>query len=285
MPHVRRLEFLSEGLPQIHASARSLWKASRKLAKKRPREAGVLEGLAEEEAAKVLILMDAVRCPESCIDSRIGPIMGWFYDHLARLIYVESVGWRPLDVKELREFVDSHRKAYELVGYAGEDIVPNWHIYMRESLIYVDVEAGEDGKLSWSNPVQKPTTYSSTVPPLVLQLTESMDLAGIFSLEGLKATSEIWGTVEFVDSQSYAEATALTEKLVKRLIREGLPSKSVTQRHAEMLFNLWTWPMYNLDFDLLEVTKEELDEIRNLELARLGGYAQDGLEPLASDYW
>ena len=43
--------------------------------------------------------------------------------------------------------------------------------------------------------------------------------------------------------------------------------------------------MYNLDFDLIEVTKDELDAIRASQLANLGGYAQDGLESLASDYW
>lgn len=190
MPHIQRLEFLSEGLPLIHGSARSLWEACRKLAKKKPREASVLQGLAEEEAAKVLILMDAVRCPKSRIDSKLGTIISWFYDHLARLIYVESVGWKPTGVKELQAYVDTHRKAYELVGYAGEYIVPNWKLYMRESLLYVDVEADEDGKLSWGDPVGQ-HSYFLTDPPPVLQLVEAMELAGLFSLEGLRATSEI----------------------------------------------------------------------------------------------
>ena len=90
MPHEKRLEFLSEGLPIILVNAQKYWQASRQL-KDMPREARVLQGLAEEEAAKVLILMDAVRCPRSLISSKMSDIASWFYNHLARLIYAEAV--------------------------------------------------------------------------------------------------------------------------------------------------------------------------------------------------
>ncbi len=46
----------------ILASAESFWTAAASLMQA-PREARVLEGFAEEEAAKILILMDLVRCP------------------------------------------------------------------------------------------------------------------------------------------------------------------------------------------------------------------------------
>jgi hypothetical protein len=55
----------------------------------------VLKGFAEEEAAKILILVDAVRCPPKLISSKLKRIVGWFYDHLARLIYAEAVAWKP----------------------------------------------------------------------------------------------------------------------------------------------------------------------------------------------
>jgi hypothetical protein len=61
------------------------------------REAKVLEGFAKEEAAKILILMDAVRCPPKLVASKLNRIVGWFYDHLARLIYAEAVSWKPLN--------------------------------------------------------------------------------------------------------------------------------------------------------------------------------------------
>ncbi len=76
-------------------SQQSLWRASRRLGNEMPREAGVLRGFAEEESAKPLILIDAVRCPKHRAPSRLGAIMGGFYSHLARLIYAESVLFPP----------------------------------------------------------------------------------------------------------------------------------------------------------------------------------------------
>ena len=55
----------------------------------------MLEGYAKEEAAKILILVDAVRCPPKLIASKLNRIVGWFYDHLARLIYAEAATGRP----------------------------------------------------------------------------------------------------------------------------------------------------------------------------------------------
>lgn len=71
MSHDKRLAFLAEGLPIILASARGLWTASTRLTDM-PREAEVLEGFAKEEAAKILILMDAVRCPAKLLPSKLG---------------------------------------------------------------------------------------------------------------------------------------------------------------------------------------------------------------------
>jgi hypothetical protein len=61
MSFEHRLAFIAEGLPIILASAEGFWGASCQITD-HPREAEVLEGFAKEEAAKILILMDAVRC-------------------------------------------------------------------------------------------------------------------------------------------------------------------------------------------------------------------------------
>ena len=118
--HDERLAFLAAGLPMILSSAQHLWQGSRKLGREMPREASILQGFAEEEAAKALIFMDAVRCPSCLIGSKMGNIVGWFYDHLARLIYAEAASWRPVNVAQLREYVDSSRKAHVLEGSVGE---------------------------------------------------------------------------------------------------------------------------------------------------------------------
>ena len=158
-------------------------------------------GLAEEEAAKALILMDAARCPSRLVDSKIGAIVNWFYDHLARLIYAEATLWRPVDVAELRTYVDSHRKTHYLEGIAGEYIAPNWSLYSHESLLYADIEAEETGTLGWNSPdgslLATEGIATSGLPPNSLLLAEGMSTLGVFTPGGLKATSQIWGEVEF----------------------------------------------------------------------------------------
>jgi hypothetical protein len=101
--------------------------------------------LATEEAAKILILMDAVRCPGKILPSKLGTILGWFYDHLARLIYAEAVPWHPVNVAQLRDYVASERKAHYVEGRFSGFIMPNWSLYQRESQLYVDIQANEDG--------------------------------------------------------------------------------------------------------------------------------------------
>ncbi|MGH6818386.1 MAG: hypothetical protein ACREC1_06395 [Methylovirgula sp.] len=64
MKYNDRLAFLAEGLPIILDSARGFWVTSQQLSAM-PREADVLRNHAEEEAAKILIVMDMVRCPKN----------------------------------------------------------------------------------------------------------------------------------------------------------------------------------------------------------------------------
>jgi hypothetical protein len=119
-------------------------------------------------AAKILILIDAVRCPPKLLASNLGRIVGWFYDHLARLIYAEAVSWKPMHLAQLREYVDEQPRGHYLEGHAGEYIMPNWTVYQRESQLYVDVEAYQDDVLNWSaprDPAQSHRSFGPYMPP------------------------------------------------------------------------------------------------------------------------
>jgi hypothetical protein len=151
LPQPKQLDVIAEGLPILMKSARDLLAASKALVEHH-RAATILEGHAMEEIAKILILMDVVRCPPKLRPSRIGPMMGWFYDHLARLIYIDAQGWKPVNVKQLQEYVDSNRRSHYLEGAVGEYIMPNWTTYSRESLLYADILTQEDGEPIWNEP-------------------------------------------------------------------------------------------------------------------------------------
>ncbi len=242
-----------------------------------PREAGVLRGFAEEESAKALILIDAVRCPKDRAPSKLGAIVGWFYSHLARLIYAESVLFPPVNVRELQEEVDLRRKEYFLEGMAGEAILPNRHLFQRESLLYTDVVAEESGELSWNDPLEisQPSDSAATEGsrPLSLRLVEAMAKLGIFSLQGLKATSEVWDKVEFAGPRHHSDAMELVRELVDRLVREGLPREGSVDPYMQTLLDFWQLPMYNLDFKRIPISMEQLLAEREGAVASLSGYS------------
>jgi len=251
-----RLAFLAEGLPIIHASAKGFWSASVEM-RAMPREAEVLAGFAKEEAAKILILMDAVRCPDRLVSSKLSMLIGRFYGHLERLIYAQLAEWWCEDIARLRKAVEPLRKAHDLEGNIGEFIVPNSTLYQRESKLYADVEAYEDGTPVWNAPVGHSSPFGPRMPA-VLAVVDAMAACGIFTLAGLRATSQVWGQLEFTDSETLRDAERLTRQLFDRLIAEGLSQEFATQDHVDTLYRHWPLPMYHVDLGPIPVTLEEL---------------------------
>lgn len=257
MSHAARLDFIAEGLPIILKSAQSFWNASCQL-RDSPREASVLEGFAEEEAAKALIMVDIVRCPAAQISSRIGHIVRKvFYDHLARLIYAKAQSWKPVDVKQLQEYIDTERQGHYLEGGMSEYIVPNWALYSRESTMYADIEVYEDEAPRWSDP-QQWSGLAMHMQPTALRLAEALSALGIFSRLGLQATSDVWGQVDFVNQEGHAEARELTQLLGEQLELHGLVTEVADESHVRSFYNLWQLPMYNLEFGKIDVPLEKL---------------------------
>jgi len=255
-----RLNFIADGLPIILESARGFWNAAGQLTAM-PREAEVLESFAEEEAAKIFILLDAVRCPPKIASARLGAVIKHFYDHMARLLYAAAQSWKPMHVAQLREYIDTERKAHYLEGNGGEYILPNSTTARRESLLYADIEAYESGEPIWNTP----TGFDSGFPrlmPTVLQVAEALSALGIFSQKGLQATADIWGQLDFKDTENHTDAARLTKELLTRLINEELPSETATQDHVNLVYGSWQLPMYNLDLRELDVPLDELHRQR-----------------------
>lgn len=149
LPQSKQLDVIAEGLPILMKSAGELLAASKTLGEHH-RAADILHGHAMEEVAKILILIDIVRCPPKLRPSRIGPMITWFYDHLARLIYIDAQSWKPVSANQLQEYVDHHRKSHYLEGAFGEYIMPNWTTFSRESMLYADIITDEDGEPMWN---------------------------------------------------------------------------------------------------------------------------------------
>src|SRR5688572_19964072 len=104
LPISKRLDLIAVGLPILLRSAEGLY-AARATVGAGSRSGEILLGHAKEEAAKILILLDYVRCPPG-LSKRAQGQLNAFYDHGARLIYAQVCRWRPDTVATLRGYVD-----------------------------------------------------------------------------------------------------------------------------------------------------------------------------------
>jgi hypothetical protein len=264
----QRLEFIAEGLPILFASAQSLARTSQAL-KQFPREAEILGRFCEEECAKILILVDIIRCPKKRVAQRVGPMMRWFYNHLARLIYAEAQGWKPVNARQLQEYIDSGRQSHYLEGDYGEGIMPNGALFERESSLYADVVVGEDGDPMWQPPVEiwEGESHDDYLPTS-FRVAEALEAFGVFTSEGLKILAEVWGKHEFggeSDEWSF-HPLDLYRELANRLEAAGLITEHATSDHAHNLINNWQLPMYNMDFTKVSVQLETLRQQREANI-------------------
>ena len=183
----------------------------------------------------------------------------------------DAQGWKPVNVAELRSYVDKWRRAHGLEGYAGEIIMPNWSRYARESAMYADIEVHENGIPIWNEPRVFGGGITSMDEPLILRLARALELVGALTRAGVQAASEIWAARSFTDTEGYDDNRQLVRSLVDRLHAEGLVQRHATQDLIRPLWNYRQLPMYDLDFRELQVPLEDLKAEREAaQLAEFG---------------
>ncbi|MBL8578695.1 MAG: hypothetical protein JNK47_15845 [Mesorhizobium sp.] len=258
MPAKERLAFIAEGLPILFESARGLAAAAQAL-QAFPREAEILERQCSEECAKMLILVDLIRCPPKKVAARVGSMMKWFYDHLARLIYAEAQDWRPMTAAQLQEYIDDQRQSHYLEGDYGEYVMENWALFQRESALYADVFADENGTGSWYGPSQDRVRFAGFLPSC-FRVVDALEAFGVLSREGLKILGEVWGEYDVAGEVEWRLTRDLYSPLVKRLTQAGLITERASEEHARAMGDTWQLPMYNMDFAKISVSLETLRE-------------------------
>lgn len=247
MSHRERIKFISEGLPIIMESANSLMAAAQSLSSF-PRESEILKGLAEEECAKILILLDIVRCPSPAVENRINSMMKWFYSHLARLLYAKCQGLRPSTPNDLQKYIDAERRSHFIEGYAGEYISPNWNIYSRESALYADIQCDGENEISWHSPNSDDYLRIKT-DSKSHEIVNSLYNLGAFTLNGLENMHAIWEKVDFSGEIDLYIKHELEYEMVKKFINQGITSERDTQNDVYVLYDYWQIPMYQINFE------------------------------------
>ncbi len=127
-------ETSSEGMPLIVDDAVSFDETACRLFQNGEfRASEIMRGFADEEAAKVLILVDYVRCPKT--SEQRAQVLKRFYGHVAKRIQAMVCRYpRIASFAELAELVESEWRPWYLDGPNGVDwIFPNSISQKREN--------------------------------------------------------------------------------------------------------------------------------------------------------
>ena len=226
----------------------------------------VLEYFAAEEAAKVLILIDAVRCPKNK-GAEKSRTLGYFYDHIAKGIYAKVCEWRPVDLAEVRKGVDVQRRERYLDGPNDVDwIFPNSITERREKRLYVgyfceDTEENNHGKGYWTSPLNdfRVSEYFSYRTPSVIELARALCQTNATTSDGLSVIARIWRNVDVRDDMQFGELKRLNRRTLEALNDRGLLAP-VSDQVQVTVVNHWIYPLWTLELRMLRVEKKELLE-------------------------
>lgn len=268
-----RYEEVAQGISHIVANVRDLNEAVHQLHQADQfRTSNIMRGLAEEEAAKVLILIDAVRCPA---DKRRNTLK-WFGNHLAKRIYAVTSSYsRIWTFGELCEFVDLCRRPYSLDGPNDIDwLVRNEILAEREQAMYVDFVQDEtegEGEYFWIAPYETGFPKPPFQPSDVVTLTRALSDAGIGTIEGLAVVNEVWRDFTPSAEMNRSQLMKFIECTLNRLIQQGLASGHLAS--LQFILSSWSFPLWPLDLranmrdfpTVQELREQRARKIRHIE--------------------
>jgi hypothetical protein len=255
-------ESLAEGMALTYRNARDLYRVSRSLEKLTSPQAGtILRMVAEEEAAKWLMLLDAARCTKA----ELGGHLRKFYSHLARGIYAEACSWRSATYSEHLGYVNLSRRGLYLDGPTDVDwIFRNRILAGREESMYVDFVEHEDG-YEWLSPSDSPEIAVGSVVGArsdVIELMDAMVASGYGSPVGLSLVAKRWRGRELPLEMHHKRVRDLMLEELEEFDSEGVGGVRTDQSMHDLVWQ-YTWPLHSADLREIRVTPEELQEVRS----------------------
>ena len=226
----------------------------------------ILCHFATEEAAKVLVLLDSVRCPR---EKRIekARTLKCFNDHVGKVIYANACDWRPANFKDMRSYVEEERVPFYLDGPSGHDWIFQNHIEQsRENLIYVDymrdiTNENEPRERYWVYPHTSRELFGYHVPASV-KLVLALHRANVTTVSGLHIIAEIWRSFTPTPPTHISELTNRNRLTINTLDERGLLDENKLE--ADDLITLFGWP-----FPLWSLEVRKKREPRNQQKANL----------------
>lgn len=221
--------------------------------------AHVLNTIAEEEAAKFLILVDAVRCPRTPAD-RLTEQLARFNDHMAKGLYARSCMMRPHTLQQLQEYIDHYRDEFYLDGAEGvEWIFRNEIQQAREGALYVDYVARDEGH-HWADPAGFEDLMLGCVSePAALRSARSLFGVGLSCGGALRVVAEIWRRWPVEATTHWTELRRMNYRTLEALESVRLLGAESGGTYSWVV-DEWQFPMYGLDLSLNRVSLEALRE-------------------------
>lgn len=248
------LKEVSVGLEKIYESCEALNNSSLTLRKSEEyRGARILESVAKEEAAKFLILIDAVRCPKTQ-PKLLSRQLEKFNEHLAKGIYAKMCSWRPDKYSSLCKYIEEELEEYYLDGPEGvEWIFRNSIISNREESMYVDYVQHEEDNHTWLSPERfEDIEIGGFGDNAAVEMAKSFFLSGVSSEASLVVFAEYWRNFEFSEEAHYQEFKKANLESLKALESRGL-LKDAPDSCYSLLINWMPFPVYKEPMKMIKV--------------------------------
>jgi len=254
---------VSIGLEKIYESCEALYGSFLTLEKNQEyRGARIIDSVVKEEAAKFLILIDAIRCPKKQQDL-LSRQLEKFNDHLAKGIYAQMCSWRPDKYSTLSSYIERELSEFYLDGPEGvEWIFRNSIISDREESMYVDYVQYEENNHAWLTPKRfDEFEFGVSTHNPAVKMVKVFYLSGATSAASLTLFSEYWQNFEFSRETHYQEFRNANYESFKLLNEKGL-LKEVPDACYSLLINEMPFPVYKEPMKMKKVSIAELKEVQ-----------------------
>jgi len=228
------------------------------------RASRVLEPVLKEEAAKYLILIDALRCPRKN-KIEFSRQLEKFNDHLAKGLYAELCNWKTDTYGRLREYIDGNLDDLYLDGPNGVDFIfRNRIISDREEAFYVDYAKGDDSYF-WLSPkryeVSNELFLSSRSALSVVRMVIALHKIGITRMENLILFSNFWRDFVFDENTHYQILKEANSNFIQILDSNGvLKDSKASDDDFSLIINDMPFPLYKEEMKVKKVDLNDLKE-------------------------
>ena len=267
---------VAHGIDRLIANSQRLDASAQRLSQAGDETSAALLGsFADEEAAKVLILMDAVRCPATQAEARTRTLKRWS-NHLWKGIYVRSCDWRPSNFQELTSYINAELRPFYPDGPMDVDwIFRNEIRDQRKRQIYVDLveditEVEPYRQNSWWVAPEdfSPADFKYHTSRCV-HVASSLHALGFSTERGLEHVAKIWQRIDPTSMEHSELLTKIRETLLAVQSEEHeSPAGGQGQPSLNALAE-WSYPLWPIEEPERTKTGTYLNSLRKAREAEL----------------